>query len=96
MSKLDEETVSEERREKTEGGIQTGRPPWHRLMNRPGQFVLDLAVLAVAFVVSYLLRFEFVIPRPQLENLAAQLPMVLLLQFGAMQMQAMMGEERLL
>ena len=37
-------------------------PPWQRLMNRPGQFVLDIGVLTSAFVLSYLLRFEFNIP----------------------------------
>jgi FlaA1/EpsC-like NDP-sugar epimerase len=60
-------------------------PPWQRLMNRPAQFVLDLGVLASAFVLSYLLRFEFDIPAQELQHLAVQMPMVLLLQFGCMQ-----------
>ena len=59
-------------------------PPWQRLMNRPGQFVLDLGVLSSAFVLSYLLRFEFEMPPQEFHNLAVQLPLVLLLQFGAM------------
>jgi FlaA1/EpsC-like NDP-sugar epimerase len=54
-------------------------------MNRPGQFVLDLGVLSSAFILSYQLRFEFEIPAPELHNLAVQIPLVLLLQFGAMQ-----------
>jgi FlaA1/EpsC-like NDP-sugar epimerase len=60
-------------------------PPWRRLMNRPGQFLVDLAMLAAAFLLSYLLRFEFVIPEQYFHNLAIQLPMVLLFQLGAMQ-----------
>ncbi len=60
-------------------------PPWQRLMNRPGQFVLDLGVLTAAFVLSYLLRFDFEIPAGELHSMLAQLPLVLLLQFGAMQ-----------
>jgi FlaA1/EpsC-like NDP-sugar epimerase len=59
--------------------------PWQRLMNRPGQFVLDLGVLTAAFVLSYLLRFEFDIPSGEFHNMTVQLPLVLLLQFGAMQ-----------
>lgn len=54
-------------------------------MNRPGQFVLDLGVLTAAFVLSYLLRFEFDIPAREFHNMVVQLPLVLLLQFGAMQ-----------
>ena len=59
-------------------------PPWQRLMNRPGQFVLDLGVLSAAFVLAYMLRFEFDIPAREFHNMVVQLPLVLLLQFGAM------------
>ncbi len=67
------------------GERRSSGPPWHRLMNRPGQFVLDLAVLSSAFLLSYVLRFEFEVPPRELHNLAIQVPLVLLLQFGAMQ-----------
>jgi FlaA1/EpsC-like NDP-sugar epimerase len=59
-------------------------PPWQRLMNRPGQFLLDLGLLSLAFLLSYLLRFEFDIPASYAHNVLSQLPLVLLLQFGAM------------
>jgi FlaA1/EpsC-like NDP-sugar epimerase len=87
--------MTEERRSaiQVRGGKPYGRratdrpfqPPWRRLMSRPGQFLVDLAVLAIAFVLSYLLRFEFAIPRQHMHILTVQLPLVLLLQFGAMQ-----------
>ena len=43
-------------------------PPWQRLLNRQFQFVLDLLVLVLAFVVSYALRFEFAFQRGQSKN----------------------------
>lgn len=48
------------------------------------QMILDLAILSTAFVVSYLLRFDFQIPRAESHKLFVQLPVVLALQFGAM------------
>jgi FlaA1/EpsC-like NDP-sugar epimerase len=80
MAEMDTDPVKERR----SGERRSSGPPWHRLMNRPGQFVLDLAVLSSAFILSYLLRFEFDVPPRELHNLAIQLPLVLLLQFGAM------------
>jgi len=59
--------------------------PWRRLLSRPMQYVMDLLVLAAAFWLSYGLRFDFAIPHETLHNLFVQLPLVLLLQFGALQ-----------
>ena len=60
------------------------RPRWSRLLNRPSQFAMDGVVLALAFLVSYLLRFEFAIPDARRIDFLVQFPLVLLLQFGAM------------
>jgi FlaA1/EpsC-like NDP-sugar epimerase len=48
-------------------------------------------MLTLAFVLSYLLRFEFRIPEPQVHNMLVQLPLVLLLQYGAMQVFGVYG-----
>ncbi|MDY7092242.1 MAG: sugar transferase [Acidobacteriota bacterium] len=50
---------------------------------RQAQFLLDLGVLAAAFVLAYLLRFEFRIPADEQHNLLIQLPYVLVLQLAA-------------
>lgn len=57
---------------------------WGRLLTRQLQFALDLLVLAAAFVFSYLLRFEFAIPQSYIEDGLIQLPVVLLIQLGAL------------
>lgn len=57
---------------------------WTRLMSRSTQFALDVVVLTVAFVVAYLLRFEFVLDGDRLRGLSIQLPLVLLVQFSAL------------
>ena len=62
------------------------RRGWSRLLNRPVQFALDLVMLALAFVLAYALRFEFVIPTEHVERMIVQLPLVLLLQFGCLQL----------
>ena len=60
------------------------RPFWSRLLTRQVQFVLDLGVLVGAFCIAYLLRFDFDLPRG-LGNVALiQLPVVLLVQMGAL------------
>jgi FlaA1/EpsC-like NDP-sugar epimerase len=48
------------------------------------QTVLDLSILSTAFVVAYLLRFEFELPRTEVHPLLIQLPYVVLLQFVAL------------
>lgn len=58
---------------------------WQRLLNRPMQVGFDIAVLTGAFVLSYALRFDFAIPPERIHDLVAQLPIVLLFQFGALQ-----------
>lgn len=78
-----------EKRAKTNEGV-TGRsaPPtvrmWQRLLNRPVQYAFDLVVLAVAFVLAYNLRFEFNITEVELHKMLAQLPLVVLIQFGTL------------
>jgi FlaA1/EpsC-like NDP-sugar epimerase len=57
---------------------------WTRLLTRQLQYTLDLTVLVAAFVLSYLLRFDFVIPDEQAINGLAQLPYVILVQFAAL------------
>ena len=78
--------TSRKRRTSTPPGTNSaGAVPWQRLLSRPMQNMLDLLILAAAFLFSYALRFDFVIPSETLQNLAVQLPLVLLLQFGALQ-----------
>lgn len=57
---------------------------WTRLLNRRLQFLLDVMVLTAAFIVSYLLRFDFAIPSNWLHYVLVQLPFVVLLQFAAL------------
>lgn len=65
--------------------VSKDRPPWSRLLNRPSQFAMDALVLALAFLGSYLLRFEFALPEARRLDFLVQLPLVVLIQFGAMQ-----------
>lgn len=51
-----------------------------RLQRGRLQLAGDLPVLAAAFLISYLLRFDFIIPREELTRGLLQLPFVLLLQ----------------
>ena len=53
-------------------------------LTRGFQFALDVAVLVAAFVLAYLLRFEFAIPEKELGNAFQQLPYVVLVQLGAL------------
>jgi len=83
------ETASERARSRqsspTEGEAPESRSVLRsRLFSRQAQFVLDISVLCVAFVVSYLLRFEFHLDPSQLQRLLAQLPLVVLIQIGAL------------
>ena len=65
-------------------GRGSGGASWQRLMSRQSQFLLDILVLVLAFVVSYELRFDFAVPSVATEILLVQLPLVVLFQFGAM------------
>ncbi len=59
--------------------------PWRRLMSRPMQYVMDVLMLTAAFWLAYALRYDFAIPARVVDNILVQLPLVLLLQFGALQ-----------
>lgn len=48
------------------------------------QTVLDFSILLTAFVVAYLLRFEFELPPTEVHPLLIQIPFVVLLQFVAL------------
>lgn len=57
---------------------------WTRLLNRRLQFLLDVLVLTAAFVLAYLLRFDFAIPQEWLHHVLVQWPFVVFLQFAAL------------
>ncbi len=54
------------------------------LSKRRMHYALDFLVLVAAFFLSYLLRFDFHIPRVQFVDLFTQLPYVVLLQMAAL------------
>lgn len=55
------------------------------LLRRPAQFLLDILVLAGAFFLAYLVRFNFEIPdEPYLSYALIQLPFVVLVQITAL------------
>ena len=51
-----------------------------RLKRRPVQYLFDVAALSAAFVLSYLIRFEFTLPHGMRELCLRQLPLVVLFQ----------------
>jgi FlaA1/EpsC-like NDP-sugar epimerase len=51
-----------------------------RFLSRPSQFTLDTLVLASAFVLAYLLRFDFALPEVDMHHMLRQIPFVLALQ----------------
>jgi FlaA1/EpsC-like NDP-sugar epimerase len=53
-------------------------------LTRGLQFVLDTAMLVLAFMLAYLLRFEFAVPEKEIGNAFQQLPYVVLIQLGAL------------
>src|ERR1700687_4657506 len=53
-------------------------------LTRGLQFALDTAMLVIAFILAYLLRFEFVVPEKEIGNAFQQLPYVVLIQLGAL------------
>jgi len=55
-----------------------------RFAVRTLQFALDLGTLAAAFVLAYLLRFEFRLPQREVSDLLMQLPWVVLIQFATL------------
>lgn len=62
------------------GAIPMGS--WFQRHLRQLQYLLDLAVLAGAFLIAYLLRFDFSPPAHEWDNLLRQLPYVLVLQLA--------------
>jgi FlaA1/EpsC-like NDP-sugar epimerase len=61
------------------------RPQWisfwrGKILTRKSQLALDTIVLTSAFVLAYLLRFDFDIPEIEIQHMLYQLPFVLLLQ----------------
>ncbi len=58
--------------------------PWERFLSRPFQYVMDLCVLTLAFLVAYQLRFEFEIPEFYSRAIPVQLPLAVLIQFAAL------------
>lgn len=61
-------------------GIKAGR----RLLCRQAQFAADIAILISAFVLAYLIRFDFQLCEREIFRALTQLPAVLLLQFVAL------------
>jgi len=57
------------------------KPFWTRHLRRELQYLLDLSLLAAAFVAAYLLRFDFAVPASVAPAFLAQLPVAILTQF---------------
>jgi FlaA1/EpsC-like NDP-sugar epimerase len=55
-----------------------------RLLSKHIQFLLDFLVLASAFVLAYLLRFDFAPPQREIINALNQIPVVILIQFAVL------------
>ncbi len=53
-----------------------------RLKNRTTQFLIDVGVLMIAFLLAMLVRFDWDVPRPMFRQLMIVLPYVVLLQYG--------------
>ncbi len=54
---------------------------WIGLLSRRIQYGLDLVILAIAFVLSYFFRFDFVMTEEQMIRGLIQMPFVVLIQF---------------
>lgn len=54
------------------------------LLTKLLQFALDLVVLIAAFLLAYLLRFDFAVPESELRHWLTRLPSVVLVQFAAL------------
>src|SRR4051812_35317575 len=57
-----------------------------QVLNKRIQFLLDSAVLLAAFVLAYLLRYDFDIPKPEVQHLLIQLPLIVALGLAALHM----------
>ncbi len=53
-----------------------------RLRTRTSQFLIDIIVLMLAFLLAMLVRFDWEVPRPMFRQLMIVLPYVVLLQYA--------------
>jgi hypothetical protein len=60
-----------------------------RLKIRPVQYLLDIGVLSAASFLAYALWFEFDVPRSLFRQAVTQLPLVILVQFGALSLRVL-------
>src|ERR1041384_5559116 len=60
------------------------RPLWSAILTKRNQCIIDVLVLTTAFVLAYLLRFDFAIPDQELKQGLLQLPLVVALQFAVL------------
>ena len=60
--------------------LNAPKRPWMRLLTRQLQCALDLVTLSSAFVLAYLLRFDFAVPESEVRVMLVQIPIVLALQ----------------
>ncbi|MCA1612548.1 MAG: polysaccharide biosynthesis protein [Acidobacteria bacterium] len=65
-------------------GLREAEPARFYSATRRLSFLTDLLILAAAFVLSYLLRFDFRPDADALSRMALQLPFVVVIQFGAL------------
>ncbi|HTR47819.1 MAG TPA: polysaccharide biosynthesis protein [Verrucomicrobiae bacterium] len=63
-------------------GSSLPRPTLPMFWVKRFQILLDLALLSAAFALSYLLRFDFVIPQSELARMEYQLPFVVAIQWS--------------
>ncbi len=61
-----------------------GNRVWKRFFSKRIQIALDVLAVATAFVLAYVFRFDFAIPRPWIHNLFVQLPWVVVVQVAAL------------
>jgi FlaA1/EpsC-like NDP-sugar epimerase/lipopolysaccharide/colanic/teichoic acid biosynthesis glycosyltransferase len=64
--------------------VRQPRVWWKPFQTKPAQFALDLLVLVAVFALTYMLRFDFAVPRHEFFNALTQLPYVVLIQFSAL------------
>lgn len=82
---VDRSRAMREAAERVERHPSEAPRPWYiRVPLRRMQFALDVAVLAGAFAVAYLLRFDFSVPHEERVSALTQLPLVVLVQFVAL------------
>jgi len=82
--KNDEETLRRRRRALREKNVRPVSGMWSRLKNRQVQFLLDISVLSAAFLIAYAIRFESNLTSETFHRAVLQLPLVVLVQFGAL------------